>query len=102
VAVLYVYSSVSKSKLCVLDPFHSAGICLATGACTSWLTRINAESGRSPLCFQRDLLPCSYAASLAAHPHHLSHSEVFCPNICYRYEMDLRASQLVGICFQQI
>jgi hypothetical protein len=87
--IRFIYSSASKSKLSILDPIYSAGICHATGTIhTSCLTSIYAESGE-PFHLHSDLLLCSYSAELRAHPHHPSYSVVFCPKLHYRYRMNL-------------
>jgi len=69
----FIYISVSKSNLSILDSIHSARIQLATGAfCPSCLTSIYIELGALLLSFWRDLLLSSHAPRLVAHLHHLS------------------------------
>lgn len=81
----FIYSSAYKFELSILNTIHSARIQLAPGAFhTSSFTNTDAESGKPSLHFQRDLLLCSYAAKLVAHPCHPSCSAIFSPILCYR------------------
>jgi hypothetical protein len=59
VYINFVYSSASKSKISILDPIHSVGIRLPTGAFhVSRLASFHAESREPPLRFWKYLLPC--------------------------------------------
>lgn len=90
-------------QLFILEPTCNAKIQLASGAfCTGCLASVYVESGWPTLHFQKDLLLCSYAARLTTHPHHLSCSVVFFPNLCYRYEMNPGVPWPVDLGFHQL
>lgn len=92
-----MHSSVTKSKLVIIDPVHNKGIRLATGAfVTSRFQGLYAESGETAIAFSVVLL------KLAAQHLHPSHDSVFYPTIHRRYQLNVTAARPVVMHIQQL